>query len=202
MGSKESKSSILIAATTAFSTKGYDASSLRDIADDAGVNHAIIRYYYGTKMDLWVAVFQNLVSQVLELRNTHPFVRDADDLRQEFRNFVRTRVSYFAHHPQILKIYHLELLAASDRYILMEQMIRHSYNQSLIIMGDMQSVGLGKHINLKSLYFLLLSIFGGRFLHPDFLIDVNGVRQDIEDVIDEHTDLVLALALGPESIDR
>ena len=53
----DKKTSILEAAIKLFSTKGYDAASVRDIAELAGVNLAMISYYFGSKEKLMESLF-------------------------------------------------------------------------------------------------------------------------------------------------
>lgn len=53
----DKKTSILEAAIKLFSTKGFDASSVRDIAESAGVNLAMISYYFGSKEKLLESLF-------------------------------------------------------------------------------------------------------------------------------------------------
>ncbi len=50
---------ILKAARKVFRQKGYDASTVRDIADEAGVNHALINYYYHNKQNLLRCVLRD-----------------------------------------------------------------------------------------------------------------------------------------------
>ncbi|MEC7258518.1 MAG: TetR/AcrR family transcriptional regulator, partial [Pseudomonadota bacterium] len=49
---------ILDHAETAFAEQGFAGATLRDIASRAGVNQALLRYYYGSKQDLFDAVFR------------------------------------------------------------------------------------------------------------------------------------------------
>ncbi|MBK8604517.1 MAG: TetR/AcrR family transcriptional regulator [Saprospiraceae bacterium] len=53
----DKKTSILEAAIKLFSTKGYDAASVRDIAELASVNLAMISYYFGSKEKLMESLF-------------------------------------------------------------------------------------------------------------------------------------------------
>jgi AcrR family transcriptional regulator len=54
-GNQDTKSSILEAARNAFAEKGYDKSSIRGIAADAGVDPALVHHYFGTKEKLFLA---------------------------------------------------------------------------------------------------------------------------------------------------
>ncbi|MBE2290308.1 MAG: helix-turn-helix transcriptional regulator [Chitinophagaceae bacterium] len=49
---------ILTAAEKLFSTMGFDGTSVRDIATEAGVNVAMISYYFGSKEKLMEAIFE------------------------------------------------------------------------------------------------------------------------------------------------
>ncbi|WP_062305762.1 TetR/AcrR family transcriptional regulator [Demequina subtropica] len=58
----DTRGDILAAAAEVFGDKGYAASSLREIARAAGVDPALVRHYFGTKQDLFVAVMRPLES--------------------------------------------------------------------------------------------------------------------------------------------
>ena len=50
---------ILLAAEKLFALRGYHAVSIRQIADEAGVPLALVGYYFGTKQELFVAIFEH-----------------------------------------------------------------------------------------------------------------------------------------------
>jgi AcrR family transcriptional regulator len=54
-GTPDTRDAILAAALRRFATSGYDATSLRDIAAEAGVDPALAIHYFGTKEGLFVA---------------------------------------------------------------------------------------------------------------------------------------------------
>jgi len=54
-GNQDTRSSILEAARAAFADKGYDKSSIRAIAAEAGVDPALVHHYFGTKEKLFLA---------------------------------------------------------------------------------------------------------------------------------------------------
>jgi TetR/AcrR family transcriptional regulator len=84
---------LLDAAREAFCAHGYENTSLRDIANSVGVNHALIKYYFDDKESLWrESVTQLFVEQ-------HEFMRsafleanpktDRDHMRTVIAAFVR-----------------------------------------------------------------------------------------------------------------
>jgi AcrR family transcriptional regulator len=60
------KTRILSAAFRQLSTVGYAALSMREIAKDAGVNHALINYHFRSKDQLVIAVLDEANRQLLE----------------------------------------------------------------------------------------------------------------------------------------
>lgn len=62
----EAKARILDAAFRRLAKEGYAALSTREIAKDAGVNHALIHYHYRTKDQLVIAVLDEANRQLLE----------------------------------------------------------------------------------------------------------------------------------------
>ena len=47
-----------------FSKKGFDGTSVRDIAEEAGINVAMISYYFGSKEKLMEAIFEVKIGRV------------------------------------------------------------------------------------------------------------------------------------------
>lgn len=62
---EQTKSEILDAALRVFSTHGYEASSLRKIADEAGTTHGLLRYHFGDKPSLYKSVVDYVSDQFL-----------------------------------------------------------------------------------------------------------------------------------------
>ena len=62
------KRSIAQSAERLFSRRDYDAVSIRDIATAAGVNSALVGYYFGTKDQLYRSLFQRRYDRITEHR--------------------------------------------------------------------------------------------------------------------------------------
>lgn len=62
----DTRSRILEAAFQCLAARGYASLSVRDIARDAGVNHALISYYFGGKDRLVIAVLDEANRRLLE----------------------------------------------------------------------------------------------------------------------------------------
>jgi len=54
---------ILDAAQNVFMKKGMDGSRMQEIADEAGINKALLHYYFRTKQKLFEAIFKQLIKK-------------------------------------------------------------------------------------------------------------------------------------------
>lgn len=61
----DTRTRILDAAFRCLTTRGYASLTVRDIARDAGVNHALISYYFGSKEKLVIAVLDEMNRRLL-----------------------------------------------------------------------------------------------------------------------------------------
>jgi AcrR family transcriptional regulator len=57
---------LLDTAELLFSQKGFEGTSVRDIADEAGINTAMISYYFGSKEKLMEAIFERRSMNIKE----------------------------------------------------------------------------------------------------------------------------------------
>lgn len=57
---------IFRAATQVFEEKGYSGARMQEIADRAGINKALLHYYFRSKDQLFMAVFQVLLRKMFE----------------------------------------------------------------------------------------------------------------------------------------
>lgn len=66
-GSPDTRESILDAARRLFADKGFDATTVRAIAADAGVDPAMIHHFWGTKEELFRATLQFPIDPAMEI---------------------------------------------------------------------------------------------------------------------------------------
>ncbi|MEU4314745.1 TetR family transcriptional regulator [Nocardia sp. NPDC024068] len=67
-GRPETRDAILSAARERFARSGFDKTSIRAVAADAGVDPALVHHYFGTKQDLFGAVVELPVDPEVVLR--------------------------------------------------------------------------------------------------------------------------------------
>lgn len=90
---------ILDAAKDIFQTKGMDGARMQEIADKAGINKAMLHYYYRSKQLLFEAVFKNVFSLLAPQLNT--ILNDDSSLEDKIRNFTNDYTTFMIKHPYL-----------------------------------------------------------------------------------------------------
>lgn len=81
---KNTKDEILKVATKQFAQKGYEGTSIREICRIAGVNVALISYYWGGKKELFQGIVNNLIeNQTKYAKSALDFAINPEDLSKE-----------------------------------------------------------------------------------------------------------------------
>lgn len=65
MGSDNTKEKIVQAAQQVFIRKGMDGARMQEIADEAGINKALLHYYFHSKEQLFNEVFYGILSKLI-----------------------------------------------------------------------------------------------------------------------------------------
>jgi len=93
------ESSILSAAKRIFQHKGMAGARMQEIADEAGINKALLHYYFRSKQLLFEAVFKKaflmLAPQLNEVMNS-----DAS-IFEKIKNFSSNYISFVIKHPYL-----------------------------------------------------------------------------------------------------
>ena len=100
---------ILAAAEALFAEHGFAGVGVRQIAASAGVNGAMIHYYFGNKENLYVAVIENAASTVRGL--IAEATASAQTLEERLTRFVKAYAGYLFGHPNLARILAREMIA-------------------------------------------------------------------------------------------
>jgi AcrR family transcriptional regulator len=90
---------ILNAAKNIFQSKGMDGARMQEIADKAGINKAMLHYYYRSKQLLFEAVFKNAFSLLAPQLNA--VLNDDSSIEDKIRNFTQNYISFIVKHPYL-----------------------------------------------------------------------------------------------------
>jgi AcrR family transcriptional regulator len=109
------RSHILNVALGLFAERGYDGTSLRSIAEAAGVDHPLVKYHFHDKDTLWRDAVRLLFERMdAELRRSS-FTRFREDPRRAFSDVIGALVRYNARHPEHARLMVLESVRDTDR---------------------------------------------------------------------------------------
>ncbi|WP_372752605.1 TetR/AcrR family transcriptional regulator [Mariniflexile sp.] len=93
------ESQILEAAKSIFQSKGMDGARMQEIADKAGINKAMLHYYYRSKQMLFEAVFNNAFSLLAPQLNA--ILNDDSSIEEKIKNFTSNYISFIIKHPYL-----------------------------------------------------------------------------------------------------
>lgn len=90
---------IFTAASEVFEEKGYAAARMQEIADRAGINKALLHYYFATKDQLFMTVFHVLLRKMFE-KIISIFAEDLS-FREKIRRFLDEHIEFLIKNPKL-----------------------------------------------------------------------------------------------------
>ncbi len=96
---QDTEGQILNAAKNVFQKKGMDGARMQEIADEAGINKAMLHYYYRSKQLLFEAVFSNAFSLLAPQLNK--ILNDDSSIEEKVKNFTHNYISFIIKHPYL-----------------------------------------------------------------------------------------------------
>jgi TetR/AcrR family transcriptional regulator len=123
---KNTEQKIFDAATDLFLEKGVDRTSVRDIASKAGINLALMNYYFRSKENLFDAIFTNLVK-----KNTKDLIKilDSDlELSEKIEQYVSAYIDMLLKNPLLVSFF-MAILHRSREKITEMEVISNLYGR-------------------------------------------------------------------------
>jgi len=187
---------ILECALIDFSQRGFDASSLRDIAKEAGTSFSAIQKHFGNKTELWRAAIDEMFARQDEELAFSSFM-DADRLTSEdLREIVHRYVRYCARHPEHLRITVHESLRDTDRaQWIAERHTKRVHQPFMRLFAQAVADGLLPAVPMPSMLYIMASAAEMMFALGAEVNHVYGV--DVRDpaVIEAHANGICSLLL-------
>lgn len=108
----ETEVQIFEAALQLFSRKGKDGARMQEIADEAGINKAMLHYYFRSKDKLYYEVVAYVMRRFLA--SFGETLRDASTFADTLRLFIEAYIDFVAAHPHILRLLVMENLSGGS----------------------------------------------------------------------------------------
>lgn len=157
---EQSKVAIMEAAATLFTSQGFDATSLRNIASQAGLSHGIIRHHFGSKLEIWVAIAESAFARYAD--EMLPVISEAfrsDDAFSAFAKVVRSFIRISMHKPELVNLLVREGGVETSRSEFIKQRFDLLHEQIAVLFDNAkkESAVLAKHTN-DSFFLFLMSL--------------------------------------------
>lgn len=187
------RSKILEVARTHFAERGFDAANTRDIAGDADVSHAMIRYHFGNKDKLWREAVSDMFHRLrtdLGFENGVPPDLESMD---GYREFLRRYIYYCARHPEHARIMISESVRGGARLRWMvKEFIRPSHEVYAAPTRHHMENGSIPQAWHPSLIFMITAICQMPFVLAAEARELYGVDMLSNPAIEAHIDSVFA----------
>jgi len=190
----DNRGRLLRAATDAFAEYGYEGTSLRVIADNAGVSFQLIAYYFGSKEELWLKTVDYLFERYLETGKGLGFTASGN-LPEQFHNHLRLLLTDMLQRPQLRKIWIQEYLANSERYQnVIRPKIRHLWETlSLPYFKEVVRLGIVERFTAEEISLLWSSIVQNNVVYPYYVELTLGLPEGSAKSVERQVDLLFAI---------
>lgn len=194
------KSKLLIAAIRVFANKGFEATSVREIGEVAGVSHCSIKYHFSTKNDLWHAAVSHLYGLMDEEVHGNADKWKAMTIRESTIDATRCYVRFNARHPELEQMIAHETAREGARCDwLNDTFILPFTDRAVQAIEKAQELGVySNKIPPMNLFYMIRaatrSVFGA-----SSTIERNfGINVFSEAEIERHTDALIELFISPD----
>lgn len=182
------KQKIIKAARSLFAKRGIEGVGIREIADDIGINHAMIIRYFGSKANLAEVVLQNELKKYYELIDINTNQSD-----EQIGSLLREKMLYSISEsdPQttIRFITRLEMDGSNLELVIPEKS-EHHFNQLTALLGSQQKVSADK---ARQLAIIISAVIGSLVNQPKWLSFAAGMSPD---EIDQQKEQIIDLLLN------
>ncbi|MCA7999686.1 TetR/AcrR family transcriptional regulator [Burkholderia metallica] len=153
---------ILRAARKMFAKRGYDATSVREIARELGIDAALIAHHFGTKETLWLAV----VEQIAELAEPmfdalHALRTSSLPHRDRVRRAIELCVAHEFDEPDLGMFFSTAATEVGGRLDrLQERLVRPYYDMMFPLLSEAVDAGAIRPVEPTVLFFMIASAIG------------------------------------------
>lgn len=142
--SQQPKQRILDAAVNLFAEKGFDATSVDEIAKLAEVNKAMIYYYFSSKEGLLSSIIRKSINEFTEIIENIDLSK-FENLEEMIKAIVKEAINYIDNNNMVIKIFQRESLSKTSKWDMniidivgviferVEQIVRKKFSKSITI---------------------------------------------------------------------
>lgn len=195
----DSRESIRREALHVFAEKGYDGSTTREIATRAGVNHGLIRYYFGDKGKLWRSAVDLAFEELAAGLSSAVADPTATDDRERTGLLLRNYVRFVARHPEFVRLMHEEGKRKGPRMRwLVDKHVRPMYEGIRNLLDHARrGQSLPDEMDAVHLHYIIAGAVGVVFHQAEECKRLTGLDPFDDAFVERHARLVETMILGP-----
>jgi AcrR family transcriptional regulator len=164
---------ILKAAREVFTVYSFKEASTRMIAKQAGIEHPMIHYYFGSKENLFYAMAESLYNETLPVLESWYDGLESMSLQESFALFIDRMLDYTMKTPDALRIAALNAVNIGNieeipgyRFIIMSMAsMRRIMEEKLALRGSNREI----EMFIYCFYSLMISLIGARSCQAQIL---------------------------------
>ena len=173
---------ILRAARRTFAKRGYDATSVREVARELGIDAALIAHHFGTKETLWLAVVEQIAELAEPMFDALRALRTSSLPHREcMRRAIELCVDHEFDEPDIGMFFSTaatEEGARLDR--LRERLVRPYHDAMFPLLAEAVDAGAIRPVDPDVLFFMIASAVGTTVSYSHLILEFTSLptRQD------------------------
>lgn len=177
---------ILLAAEELFADKGFEGTSVRDIAHKAGVNIAMISYYFGSKEKLFEALIEYrsaYTTGILEELRQDQSLTPMEKMYKLIEFYVHRIFSNYRYHTIITR--HISTIVSPEVKNLMVSIKERNLDQIRKILGDGEEKGVFRKVDVEMTLATLFGTISQITLAKDFYCHLLGLESPDDSIYTE-----------------
>ncbi|MEX6725514.1 TetR/AcrR family transcriptional regulator [Parapedomonas caeni] len=187
---------ILERALILFAERGFEAVSVRDICASIGVNHGLIKYYFGDKESLWKAAVSRMFERMWSTLDDDNIRRQDLPPGERMALWIRQWVHYCAHHPEHARLMAHECVAETSRLQWMvDTFVAPLHQEGVGRLEKLIELGHLPDVSPISLFYIISSAAQAPFMLAPEVDRIHGIDMFDEKRVSAHADALVALLL-------
>lgn len=150
---------LLRRARKTFGTRGFDATSVREIARESGVDPALLAHHFGSKDALWEAVVEQIAAHARPMIASTAALRDSKlDAKARVDRALELYIDKVFEEPDIGLFFSTATTEEGTRLdLLVDRLMRPYYEVMVPLLDDAAKQGVLKVKDAEMLFFVLLN---------------------------------------------
>lgn len=197
---QDTRTAILNAALAEFAARGFEAASIRRIADRIGLQHPLITYHYRTKEILWQAVAEHVFDRIRHEWEGNLASAPTANAVEQVRQLYRALFDFTVNFPEFHRFMLQEILDYSPRLQwLADTTLKPMIDRLLPQIREAQEEGSLPKVEPVILHYLMVSLTSALSTFGSEMLATSKLSASDPSVVDAYWNTVEGLLFGKPS---